>query len=321
MKKIIAVISAATIFIGTPAIASNDAVPPTVAIIDTAFDAALFGNSVIEEVCITAGAGCNNRTGFQIGAGSSGANIVVKDRDLENWVHGNLMAKTVLEANPNAKLLLIRNAKVYGNAVLSGTEKDFSAALSWLIENSKKYNVVAISFSRGSHSYVTENKQATILTSNIKLHETMITRLKANRANPRILAPLERALADFRIRLSAIPAPVCPNTNDIRAKIISLQSNNIPTIVATGNDADKSYVDYPACVEESISVTAHNGSSIVHIGNTSLSTDFAAQAITTSEATAKLAGIWSLVNKGSYALTYDFLRESGIKSGNISLVP
>jgi 3-dehydroquinate dehydratase len=324
MKKIVVFLSILIAMSGiAPANAddSNKDLPPTVAIIDTAFDASVFGDSVVEEVCITAGGGCNNRSGFELGYGSSGANILVKSKDLENWTHGNLMAKTILESNPNAKLLLIRNAKIYGNAILPGTEKDLSVALSWLASNAELYNVVAISFSRGSHSYVSSNKEASSLAGSIKIYESMILRLKSTKANLRVIAPLEKTLNDFKSRLASLPTAVCPNTNDIKDKIIILQDLEIATIVATGNDADKVYVDYPACIEEAVSVTAHNGASIVHVGNVSSATDFASQAITTSEATAKLAGLWSLVYDGKYESTYNVLKNSGIKSGNTVLVP
>jgi hypothetical protein len=323
MKKLIAFISVA-LFLTTATSAhaeeSRENAKVTVAIIDTSFDASLFGDSVIEEVCITAGGGCNNSTGFELGLGASGAEIALKARDVENWNHGNLMAKTILEANPDANLLLIRNAKVYGNAVLSGTEKDLSAALSWLESNAKAYNVVAVSVSRGSHSYVSSDKAAAGLAGSIKIYEGMVSRLKANKSNPRVVASLEKTLNRFKARLALLPPAVCPNTNDIRNKIISLQDMEIATIVATGNDADKVYVDYPACIEEAVSVTAHDGSSIVYVGNVSSTTDFGAKATTTSEATAKLAGIWSLMYAGSYSLTYKTLSESGFKYGNTVLI-
>lgn len=319
VKKFIAFISVALFLVtGAPAQAEESA--PTIAIIDTAFDASLFADNVVEEVCITAGGGCNNMTGFQLGTGSSGASITVKERDLENWNHGNLMAKTILEVNPNAKLLLIRNAKVYGNAVLSGTEKDLSAALSWVESNATAYNIVAVSFSRGSHAYVSADRTAASLVGSIKIYESMISRLKASRANPRTIAPLERILNSFKSRLAMLPPAVCPNTNDIRNKIISLQGMEIATIVATGNDADKVYVDYPACIEEAVSVTAHDGANVVYVGNISSTTDFGAKAATTSEATAKLAGIWSLLYTGSYLSTYKKISESGFRSGNTVLV-
>ena len=325
MKKTIKIIVTTILLIGgvVPAHANNNAedLAPTVAIIDTAFDASLFGDSVIEEVCITAGGGCNNGAGFEIGQGSSGANIALKPRDVENWGHGNLMAKTILESNPDAKLLLIRNAKVYGNAVLSGTEKDLSVALSWLESNVQKYNVVAVSVSRGSHSYVSENKLAASLAGSIKIYDGMVSRLKASKANPRTIAPLEKTLNAFKAKLASLPMATCPNTNDIKNKIISLQDLEVATIVATGNDADKVYVDYPACIEEAVSVTAHNGESVVYVGNISSTTDFASQAVTTSEATAKLAGLWSLVYDGSYDSTYNALKSSGAKFGNTVLVP
>jgi len=323
MKKIAVILSIAIPMFGIVPANANDIskdVAPTIAIIDTAFDASLFGDSVLEEVCITSGGGCNTWSGFSIGPGSSGAKISVKTRDLENWNHGNLMAKTILEANPNAKLLLIRNAKVYGNAVLSGTEKDLSVALSWLESNAEAYNVVAVSISRGSHAYVSSNKLASSLAGRIKIYEGMVSRLKATKTNPKIIANLEKTLNDFKTKLAALPMATCPNTNDIRDKIINLQNLEIATIVATGNDADKVYVDYPACIEEAVSVTAHDGSSIIYIGNVSSTTDFASQATTTSEATAKLAGLWSLLYDGSYDSTYEMLLDSGLKSGNTVLV-
>lgn len=324
MKKVIAFLSVLMAVAGVVPANANDNnkdLAPTIAIIDTAFDASLFGDSVVEEVCITAGGGCNNRAGFDIGSGSSGAKIEVKSRDLENWSHGNLMAKTILESNPDAKLLLIRNAKVYGNAVLSGTEKDLSVSLSWIASNAKLYNVVAVSFSRGSHSYVSANKEASALAGSVRIYEGMVARLKATKANPKTIAPLEKTLNDFKSRLASLPIATCPNTNDIRNKIVGLQDLEIATIVATGNDADKVYVDYPACIEEAVSVTAHNGASVVYVGNVSSATDFASQAPTTSEATAKLAGLWSLVYNGDYDSTYNVLKNSGIKSGNTVLVP
>jgi hypothetical protein len=324
MKKIAVFLSIAISMFGiVPASASdsNQELAPAIAIIDTAFDASLFGDSVIEEVCITSGGGCNTWHGFAIGPGSSGANIEVKPRDIENWNHGNLMAKTILEANPNAKLLLIRNSKVYGNLVLSGTEKDFSVALSWIESNAKKYNVVAVSFSRGSHAYVSSDRASASLAGSIKIYEGMVSRLKTTKANPRTIASLEKTLNNLKTKLASLPMATCPNTNDIKSKIVSLQNLEIATIVATGNDANKTYVDYPACIEEAVSVTAHDGSSIVYVGNVSSTTDFASQATTTSEATAKLAGLWSLVYDGSYDSTYDVFKNSGVKSGNTVLVP
>lgn len=323
MKKLIAFISVA-LFLATATAAQAKEVKedtfPTVAIIDTAFNASLFGDSVLEEVCITAGGGCNNMTGFDLGPGSSGASIQVKDRDLEDWAHGNLMAETILEANPNAKLLLIRNAKVYGNAVLSGTERDLAVALSWLEANAKSYNVVAVSVSRGSHAYVSSNRGVSSLMGSIKIQEGMVLRLKAAGANPRIVFPLERTLNTLKARLLALPPIACPDTNNIRNHIVGLKNSGIATIVATGNDANKTYVDYPACIEEAVSVTAHNGFEVVHVGNISSNTDFGVQALTTSEATAKLAGLWSLLQDGSYNSTYSLLSSLGFKRGATTLI-
>lgn len=48
----------------------------------------------------------------------------------------------------------------------------------------------------------------------------------------------------------------CPNTPDTKNKIISLKNNGIPTFFATGNSRDYKRIDWPACINESISVGA-----------------------------------------------------------------
>lgn len=303
MKKSVIALSVVLAFSGiAPAQASSQ---PTVVILDSGFAASKFGASVTEELCITSGGGCNNYGGFQVGPGSSGSNVAIKPQYLQDWAHGDLMATKVLSVNPDAKLILIRTSKVYGGSIIPGNEKDFTKALEWVVANESKYNIVAVSMSRGSHSYVTANKQIATLNGTIKLYKAMVENLRKG-TNKKMLAIYEGKLADLEAQLAllgTVPCPVNTNTNNL---INDLQSLNVATIVATGNDADKKYVDYPACIDSAVAVSASDISGQPqYIANVSSNTDFLVSAATTSEATALLAGYWSKVSGKNFSEIYE----------------
>lgn len=312
MKKLFVIatsISLVSLF-ATPAQAETQNV---IAVIDSGFEADQFGNSVVEEVCVVATGGCNNRTGFEIGDGAAGSPVPIRSRSLEDWNHGTLMVQTILNTNPNAKVLLVRNSKTYGSVVFPGTEDDFEAALQWVYDNAETYNVVAVSFSRGSHKYVTSDRQISRLMGTIKVYQGMVDRLKAS--GSRLAAIFEKKLNSFKEQLASLGTIQCPVNNDLRNLIVDLQNKNVATIVATGNDADKTYADYPACIDEAVAVTAadENGE-LVYVANVADNTDFAATAPTTSEATAVLAAKWSMMYNGSYNSTYDLMVSSATNS-------
>jgi hypothetical protein len=303
MRKIIFGLLIALAFTGvSPAQAEPQ---KSVVIIDSGFDASSLGASVLEELCITNGGGCNNNTGFQIGKGSSGSITAIKPQYLQYWNHGNAMAQSVLKINPNAKLILIRTSKVYSGSIIPGNEKDFVKALEWVVANTYKYEVVAVSMSRGSHSYVSANKQVSSLNGTIKLYSTMVENLRKG-SNKRMLAIYESRLAGLRSQLASmgdISCPVDPKTDSL---INSLQSLNVATIIATGNDADKKYVDYPACIDSAVSVAASDSSGKdQYVSNLSSNTDFLVSATTTSEATALFAGYWSKVSGKTFLEKYE----------------
>lgn len=318
MKKQIII---ATAFFALASVTPVQAAEPVaIAIVDSGFDSSIFSGNVIQEVCVTAGGGCNNRTGFEIGPGSAGYKSALHSRHAEDWAHGNLMAQTIIAQNSDVKLVLIRNSKIYGTAMLPGTEKDLQVALKWVQDNASKYNIVGVSVSRGSHAYVSTNREVSRLIGNIKIYENLVSNIRKNN-NAKMLAIFESKLVELKQQLEmlgTIPCPVNQLTSDL---ITQLQQSNVATIVATGNDADKRYVDYPACITASVSVTAHDGSQIAYVANQDINTDFATNARTTSEATAKLAGIWSKLYNGSYNSTYDLIANSGTRIHQTTLVP
>lgn len=52
--------------------------------------------------------------------------------------------------------------------------------------------------------------------------------------------------------------PYCPSTPQVEDKIVALKQLNIPVFLPTGNAGDKSRIDWPACIRESIAVGAIN---------------------------------------------------------------
>lgn len=311
MKKTILALSATLTMLGvTPAYAEPQ---QSVVILDSGFNSSAFGNSVIEELCITNGGGCNNNTGFEIGKGASGSKTQIKPQYLQDWNHGNEMAQDVLSVNPNAKLILIRTSKVYSGSIIPGNEKDFVKALEWVSANAYKYEIVAVSMSRGSHSYVSANKQVAVLNGTIKLYNTMVESLRKG-ANKKMLAIYEAKLADLNKQLADLGPIACPVDSKTDSLITSLQSLNVATIVATGNDADKRYVDYPACIDSAVAVSASDASgSPQYISNLSPNTDFLISAKTTSEATALLAGYWSKVSGKTFAEKYKNISQNALQ--------
>jgi hypothetical protein len=265
----------------TPASASES---NTIVIIDNGFDASVISNEILE-LCITSiNVGCNNGAGFDSGANASGTAEKVSLSSKREWNHGTIMASIVNQVSPNSSLILIRNARVLKNgSVISGSDRDFDVALDWVIENAKKYNIVAVSFSRGQNNW---------------------TRLRNAQ---------------------------CPVSESIKADIANLKNLGVATVIAAGNNRNRSNIDYPACISDSVAISTRSkfdnrDGTANPTSNTNISrdTDFVAYgtfntvlgpvAESSSAATAAFAGYWSNSYAGSFDLTYSNLKKSGIRT-------
>ena len=279
MKKLIACVAVAAIpFMGvSPAMAVDK---PSVVIIDSGFDS----NTIkpIKEVCILTSNNCNNGLSFDDSVGASNTPTPLLPNWKSEWAHGLIMADIVRQVNPNANLIFIRNAIVTarGGVNIGGSE-EFKQSLQWVINNKIKYNIVAVSFSRGQQRY-----------------------LKTSTA--------------------------CPVDKAVQSQIVTLQSLGTATVIAAGNDANKSYIDYPACIPEAVAIsgiysqnyTPKIWSSYRPTFGTNVSglTDFFTYgnfntvagpvAESTSASTASFAGYWSKVSNGNYFETYEKLSKS-----------
>ncbi len=321
MKKLISIVavSLASLVTVVPASAQEQV---AIAVIDSGFDSFRLSGNVAEEVCIVVSNRCNNAKGFDIGPGAAGSKFPISERHLQDWNHGTEMAKVIVGENPNVKLVLIRNSKIYGGAVLPGSEEDLLLALDWVSKNADKYNIAAVSFSRGSHSYVTTNREVSLLTGQIKVYANQVNLIKSKPVvNQKTLAVFETKLKELQDKLASLGTIACPVTDKLRSSITGLQSKQIATIVATGNDADRKYVDYPACIDDAVAVAAYDSNKqLAYVSNISSNTDFVARGNTTSEATARLAGKWSLMYNGNYTTTYNSIKNSGFTLDNYSAV-
>jgi hypothetical protein len=156
MKKLLVIASAVSLlFQVTPAVAEEQ--KPTVVVIDSGFDSNLF--TPIKEVCILVVKQCNNGKAFDDSFGASDTTLAIRSNWLSEWAHGTKMADVVRQINPNANLILIRNAIVLPSGAINiGGVREFELSLKWVRENATKYNISAVSFSRGSNAWVKAGK-------------------------------------------------------------------------------------------------------------------------------------------------------------------
>lgn len=300
-KSLIAVFAAlGMLFAATPAVNAEPADEQVVAIIDAGFDAERFGDSVILEACVLAFSfGCNTiSSGLEIGPGAAGTENELKSRYHDDWEHGNLMAEAVLEANPNAKLILIRNAKVFNNVMMKATSKDFDASIKWVEDNAELYGIDAVSYSMASHRYVAKGGgNVTVYERIVKIYDRLIDRYESRGLTSSVAR--FKALRDkYQAKIDNAGSIACPVPQATVDNIKDLSDMGIPTFIAAGNNADKFNVSSPACVDEAVTVSSGDGNGGL-LGSSNFSptkTDFIVTAPNTSTATAKLAGMWTANN-------------------------
>jgi len=104
----------------------------------------------------------------------------------------------------------------------------------------------------------------------------------------------------------------------LKSSIESLKTLGVASIFATGNERDKTRINYPACLTESVAIASigPRGNTEAY-NNDSAETDFyalgrhelAAESVSgTSAATAAFAAYWAKSYAGNYQMTYDYLK-------------
>jgi hypothetical protein len=136
----------------------------TVVVIDSGFDTSKF--SPIAEVCILTVKRCNNGQAFDESVGASTTSLTMTKNGQKEWRHGTIMADIVRQINPHVNLILIRNAFVVpSGAVNIGGIKEFNLSMDWVIKNKEKYNIAAVSFSRGQITWTQKSTTCPIDTT------------------------------------------------------------------------------------------------------------------------------------------------------------
>ena len=161
MKKLITALVAITLITTSmPAQANlkNRTSVPTLAILDSALDASIpsIKSKLIQEVCILDWPSCPNGKNFMEGGASSYLPSTILSTS--NFNHGTQMASIAIAANPNMNILFVR---IIGNTSRGARQvtgpNTLPNALSWVLANKDKYNIVAVSVSQGSQAALRKN--------------------------------------------------------------------------------------------------------------------------------------------------------------------
>lgn len=284
MRKFIAVL-ALLVGIVTPVYAEPT---PTVAMIDTGFNTALFPNNIAYEVCIVSVALCPNGKQYQEGTGAA----TVASTAPTTFAHGTQVLSVLTTVNPDAKVIVIRVLGMNTNGRVGAyTIDDINKALGWVVDNKDRFNIKVVSISQGKVNApcrVTPDfvsKVATLKSSNVVVLAS--TGNESNRKN--IAVP---ACIDDVVSVGATDNP------DSGTKGIAWDSNATPTIALYSNgDATTDFY-----TNARFYYTAMDGSKKFGVG--------------TSNATAALAGWWLKNLKPTVQETYDALVSSSSMASN-----
>ena len=121
-------------------------VAPSVAIIDSGLNTALFAGSIVNEVCILEYSLCPNGKNLMDGVGAANTGVQTN----MTLTHGNEMASIITKVNPAIKIIPIRivgittagNPYIYSNTAVK-------QGLDWVLANRVKYNIQAVNVSQG----------------------------------------------------------------------------------------------------------------------------------------------------------------------------
>jgi hypothetical protein len=132
MKKVIIALAAVLVVVGIVPAQANSA--GAVAIIDVSFESNLIGGQVTE-ICLSAASVCSSTATPRNAS------------EFKAFNHGTVMADIARSAGPDVPLVLIE-AGTTKTGVITGIQ--LANALNWVVANSAKHNIRAVSFSYNS---------------------------------------------------------------------------------------------------------------------------------------------------------------------------
>ena len=137
-------VAAPSVVADTPP-AATTLVPPSVAIIDTGINTALFPN-VVDEVCILEWSLCPNGKSTMDGVGAANTGVLTNVA----LSHGNEMASIITKVNPAIKIIPIRIVGITPSGIpFIYSNNAVKMGLDWVVANRVKYNIQAVNVSQG----------------------------------------------------------------------------------------------------------------------------------------------------------------------------
>lgn len=156
-KKLTTALVAITLLLPVAANASlkNTNLKPSIAILDTAIDTSLpiFKDRIIQEVCVLERGPCPNGQKIQEGPGAATlpANLITKN----GFDHGTQMAYLAAVTNPEMNIVFVRIIGNNPDGIRQvATEQTVFNALQWVIDNSTKYNIQAVTMAQAARNFV-----------------------------------------------------------------------------------------------------------------------------------------------------------------------
>lgn len=121
-------------------------IAPSIAVIDTGTDPALFPGKIVAEACFLENSTCANGKPVMEGPGAS----YIAPTTNKALAHGTQMLSVIAKVNPAANLIPIKIVErtAAGNPYLY-TLASVKQALDWVIANREKYNIAVVSLSQG----------------------------------------------------------------------------------------------------------------------------------------------------------------------------
>lgn len=259
---------------------------PTIAVIDTGTNPALFQGNIVMEYCVVESFSCPNKKLSMEGAGAS----QLPATPYKALDHGTQMLSVIKQINPNAKIIPIRIVGVsptgvpglYSNNVVK-------AALDWVIANRVKYNITVVSISQGA------------VFANCKVPAGMIEQVATLKAaNVPVIAAVGNDGNKSAINSpSCIPDAVAVGATDNPGNNGATWDPNAAPYIARYSNISPAVDFY---TNARYMTTTLSGAQRFMVG--------------TSTATAAFAAWWQMNDKGSFDATYNFLMSSATDAKN-----
>ena len=125
----------------------------SIVIIDTAIDSSIpqLKAKLVQEVCILGSMVCPNGQKFQEGPGA--ATLPSAQALNGGFEHGTIMALIANKVNPDVDIIFVRIAGMTKRGTMDTYSiTEVEKALTWVVNNKQKYNIVSVSASQGNHS-------------------------------------------------------------------------------------------------------------------------------------------------------------------------